>query len=297
MRHLAIHDARIGASLEDTLPGRQRRGAHLTGGRMVQLAFQARRGTIAVEEALTVPGTLATLLLPHREAEEAALESVATLDLAIPLILIAQRVESPRLLSLTRLLDSRRPGQHEALHSSYPAGVPSYRALQAWLARQPGPSPARVAGWLCARLNRPAAVPWAVRAIAPSAPGAGSARTLYRRVRDQFLCRPSDLARLARLALLRRPQANLEALASIAETTTTRLRQRVRRGLGISLAEFNQLSGWTWVLEAAVRHGLGAGGWGLGAGGWGLAEGNHPRVTPPPRAAADRSAIEIVPAS
>ncbi len=90
-----------------------------------------------------------------------------------------------------------------------------------------------------------------------------SGRTLRRQVHRTLRCRPSDLTRLAHLATLPRLAPTVDALADSADTTPTRLRERVGRGLGVSLQTYNATPGWKWVLEAAVRRGLGAGGWGL----------------------------------
>ncbi len=93
-------------------------------------------------------------------------------------------------------------------------------------------------------------------------------RTLSRRLRTDLRYRPSDLRRLAHLAILPRLADNTGQLAASAGTTTTRLAQRVRQALGLTLANYNARPDWEWPLEAACRCGLGQPDreWGVGSG-------------------------------
>ncbi len=133
---------------------------------------------------------------------------------------------------------------------------------------RPRLSPERMGAWLAARLGNPILEDIVCEAVTTSPhpiPEGLSLRNLQRIVPKVLHRRVSDLVRLYRVATLPRCRPTVDALAEEALTAATHLRDLVR-GLGVSLRDYNQRPGWEWPLEAAVRRGLGAGGWGLGAG-------------------------------
>ena len=131
-------------------------------------------------------------------------------------------------------------------------------AVEALSNRNP-PSPSLIARWLALRLGQPDIE--SLIATIFNRDGKVSERTLRWRCQRKLHCHPSDLRRLVVLATLPRPTANVDQLAAISESSPQRMRERLRRGLGVTLAFYNRTPGWEWVLEAAIRKGLGAGGW------------------------------------
>jgi len=127
-----------------------------------------------------------------------------------------------------------------------------------------------MARWLAIRLKQPDLESLLAAALSGESSRDTSLprRTHSRQLRTDVDCRPSDLLRLHQLATLPRLAPTVERLADTAGTTATRLGQRVRRGLGFTLAAYNARPGWEWPLEAACRCGLGrtGGEWGVGSG-------------------------------
>lgn len=127
---------------------------------------------------------------------------------------------------------------------------------------RPAPGSNRLAAWLATRLGHTDIEELIFHVVARD--GVLSGSTELRQVRAKLGCWPSDLRRLVKLATQSRLLETVDMLAAHATSSTTRIRERLKRGIGVSLAFYNKMPGWEWVLEAAVRMGLGAGGWGLG---------------------------------
>jgi len=199
-------------------------------------------------------GTVALLLCPTASRTDLVVE-VAALPLMVPIVWIIP-ANGPEPLPPVDFRE-RQLALVPAGNSLSPADIVA--AVNA----RPRLSPERMGAWLAARLGNPLLADIVREALTTSShpsPRGLSLRNLQRIVPKVLHCRVSDLVRLHRLATLPRCCSTVDALAKQACLATTHLRDQVR-GLGISLRDYNQWPGWEWVLEAAVRKGLGAGGW------------------------------------
>ncbi len=196
------------------------------------------------------------------------------------------------LTSLLTPLDQARAAQSVVLPHPL-AQLPDAATLRQSVNQRPPVAPSTMAHWLARRLQQPAEVIEALLMACLDKDGCtngASRRTLHRRVDEILSCRPSDLVRLHDLAILPRLADNTGQLADTAGTTTTRLAQRVRRALGLTLATYNARPGWEWPLEAACRCGFGrtggSGEWVVGSGEWGV---GHEGTTPEANVSAPRA--------
>ncbi len=209
-------------------------------------------------------GAIAVLHLDGHESHDLISATVEALPLHVPPVLLLPDLPdgtAPPILASTR--------QVVCLASDPP---PLIEEVLTAVNNRPAPTPDQIAAWLAARLDNPHLEPLVIHALdgkGRPTPAGLSGRNLRRKIPDLLKCRVSDLGRLSGLATRRRLCPSVETLAKdhAPRTTPGHLRDHVR-ALGVSLAEYNNMPGWEWPLEAAVRQGLGVGGWGLGVGGW-----------------------------
>lgn len=114
-----------------------------------------------------------------------------------------------------------------------------------------------MARWLAWRFDAPWILPRTFllleRAwhLAPHSPP--STRAVRAACQRWLQCSYSDLCTVATLARLPRPQSRVKDLPALLGRSLDRLRDRVRRLLGMRLSDYNARPGWEWVLEAAIR--------------------------------------------
>ncbi len=183
----------------------------------------------------------------------------------IPLAIVTPPHLIPRIEAGVRLFDTARHGQ-TAMISHTVASPPSPEVVLQGINTRPAPTIALLAEWLAHRLGHPEHLPLLQAAMAPAGAStnhSGSRRTIQRLVQAEFEAHASDFRRVVRIARQERLSPSVSRLADLAGTTEARLRLLVRTLLGVSLSFYNLHPGWEWVLEAACRQGLGAGGWGL----------------------------------
>lgn len=204
-------------------------------------------------EALRLGALVVFHLDPH-ESHDLINAAVEALPLHVPPVLLLPDGTTPPVLASTR--------QVVCLPSDPPPGIEDVLAA---VNNRPAPSPDQIAAWLAARLDNPDLEPLVAYALDGDGrpkPAGLSGRSLRRKIPDLLRSRVGDLGRLAGLATRKRLCPSVESLAKdhTPRTTPGHLRDHVR-ALGVSLAEYNSMPGWEWPLEAAVRQGLGVGGW------------------------------------
>lgn len=215
-------------------------------------------GTIAVD-----PGSGR---MPDSDLDYPALH----LPLSVPLLVLIP----PETLAAAHANTIVPPGfgRQPALFSTLKCDDP--REILRTVNTRPPPPSETIASWFALRLKNPSLDMLLTEVIGRRSESRGpSVRSTRRHVRSLLECCLTDLQGLLWLAKTPRLAPSIQELAFSRGTDPARLRERVARGLGVTLAEYNQMPGWEWPLEAAIRNGL-------GAGGWGLAESNltrHPR--------------------
>lgn len=232
-------------------------------------------------EAVLRLGSVALLTLHQEPWAEHLVARAVELPGSVPLVVAATGDMMPTAAAFARRMLTERAWQVGVV----PLHRPLYSPAHVWelVAARPTPSPELVARWLARRLialpdeasteraELRAQVCLLIHRVLeePGAPApghgtrGGSPRHLRRWTSAVLGCRPSDLRRLTALAVGERRLPTVSQVAGVAGTTERLLRNRIRSGLGISLRQYRSLVGWEPVLEAAVRHGLGAPGWGV----------------------------------
>ncbi len=222
-------------------------------------------------------GSLAAALVTEPDCFPLLVTALEDLPPWVPLVAVVPAHLATSLTALLTPLDQARAAQSVVVPHPL-AQLPDAATLRQSVNQRPTVAPSTMAHWLARRLQQPAEVIEALLMACldkDGSPNGASRRTLHRRVHEILSCRPSDLVRLHDLAILPRLADNTGQLAASAGTTITRLAQRVRRALGLTLANYNARPGWEWPLEAACRCGLGrtGGEWGVGSGEWGVGSG------------------------
>ncbi len=228
-------------------------------------------------DARRIPlGSVSVVRVAEERCFPALAEHVTTLAPWLPLVALAPDNLVPGLTAFLEAMDQARATQSLVLAHFAPV-LPESEVIFRSINSRPAVSSRLLARWLGTRLERPELVDPIEAAMATDGEVgrvafAHAHRTLQRRLGKALDVHPSDLKRLARVATLERMFPSVGRLAAGAGTTAASLRRIVTPLLRVSLSTYNERPGWEWVLEAACRQGLGAGGWGLGAGGWGLDE-------------------------
>ncbi len=210
-------------------------------------------------------GSVSVVRVAEERCFPALAKHLTTLPRWLPLVALAPDHLVPGLAALLQTTDHARATQSLVLSHHVPV-LPDPEVIFRRVNSRPVVSSHHLAQWLAARLDRPELVPLLEAAMAPIGdlePTPFTHRTLQNRLRIALDCCPSDLKRLARLATLERMFPTVGQLASQAGTTAAALRRLTTPLLRVSLSTYNERPGWEWVLEAACRQGLGAGGWGL----------------------------------
>ncbi len=218
-------------------------------------------------DARQIPlGSISAVRVAEERCFPALTQHLTALPPWLPLVALAPDHLVPGLTTFLQVADHARATQSLVLaHHTPPFPDPEvvFRRINA----RPPVSPRLLAQWLATRLDQPDMVllletalgqPWGARTPDQVY------RQLHRRLDVGIKCHPADLKRLARIATLERMYPTVGRLAAAAETTAASLRRIVSPLLRVSLTTYNERPGWEWVLEAACRQGLGAGGWGLG---------------------------------
>ncbi len=221
-------------------------------------------------DARRIPlGSVSVVRVAEERCFPALAEHVTTLAPWLPLVALAPPDLVPGLTAFLEAMDQARATQSLVLAHFAPV-LPESEVIFRSINSRPAVPSRLLARWLCARLERPELVDLIEAAMATDREvGLPHAqRTLQRRLGKALDVHPSDLKRLARVATLERMFPSVGRLAAGAGTTAASLRRIITPLLRVSLSTYNERPGWEWVLEAACRQGLGAGGWGLGAGGW-----------------------------
>ena len=209
------------------------------------------------------PGAIMVARFPADDNFGQLVQAAFARPLWVPLVVLAPGASRHELRYLLSALQIQGPHGVQAIPWEGTTLPAKEQVCQA-VGSRAAPTRVRMAVWVSRRFENHRLLPVVLAAMEAN-PLAWSDRTLRRRVNGMLRCRPSDLRRLADLASIPRLQPTVERLAAAAGTTPTRLRERVSDGLGLTLREFNRTPAWECIMEAAVRKGLGAGGWGLGA--------------------------------